>query len=230
MLRIAFVLLVTLFSAPAAARVIEIAKVAGSTKNADLKAGLKQYDELEFEAALKSLGAALAAPGLTPDEVATAALYSGMIAHSLNDKAAAKAAFQKALGAVPDVDLPEDAPPKTQLAFAEAKKTFKAPAPAPAPVVAPPAPVLILPPPPPPKLSAPDSAVQIPGDSATDTPPEPRPLHKQWWVWAGAGGVVVGVTVVIVLLSGGKTQSKYCGTNDRGCIDVTPPAAVWRFQ
>jgi hypothetical protein len=229
MYRIVFVLLVTVFSAPAAARVIEIATVAASTKNAELKAGLKQYDELEFEAALKSLGAALAAPDLTRDEVATAALYSGMIAHSLNDKAAAKAAFQKALGAVPDVDLPEDAPPKTQLAFAEAKKTFKAPAAAPAPVVAPPPPVLI-PPPPPPKLSVPDSAVQIPTDSPTDPLPESKPLHKQWWVWAGAGGVVVGVTVVIVLLSGGKSPGTGCGTNDRGCIDVTTPSAVWRFQ
>ena len=203
MLRFAVALATLLVVAPASARVLDPVKIAGTTPNADLKKGLALYDELDFDGALKSLDAALAAaPDLSKDETAAAALYAGMIAQSLNQKERANAYFEKALEALPDLELPGDAPPKVQAAFAEARKNSK--------------PVVIA--------KDPLKLTPRPQDEATSLN-ESKPIYKQWWLWAGVGAVVVGTTVAIIVLT--RSPAVACGVAGKsGCIDITTPA-VW---
>jgi tetratricopeptide (TPR) repeat protein len=201
-------LALALTAAAASAAVPDLRQVLGKSPNADLRAAVVAYDQLDFEGALTKLEGALTAGKLTRAEEAAAELYAGLIAHSLNYKPRAKAHFERAIALEPDIELPADAPPKTRLAFADAKQRLL---------------------PPGVDLSAKPPPSQGPGTApvaATAPPPaqtEPKPpIYKRWWFWAGAGGVALAGVVAAVLI---VNASGCGGPSGTGCLDVTVPKA-----
>src|SRR6266550_6630989 len=126
MLRTALCLCALLCAAPAWARAIDAGAIAARSKSAELRTGFKQYDDLEFESALRSFEAAIQSGALSNEETAAAALFAGIISQSLNDRVHAKGYFQQAVTAMPELEPPDDAPPKTKLAFNEAKRAVNA--------------------------------------------------------------------------------------------------------
>ncbi len=194
-----------LFSPPTFARVLDLDRVVEEAQNTDLKNGLARYADLDFAEGIKGLEQALVDRGLAPVERAAAALYAGLMAHSLDDVARAKDFFTQALEAVPDLELPPEAAPKDRALFEEMRSARRAQAP---------------------EKSDP---VKLELDWANEPMPSAKvePVHQKWWFWTGIGAVVVSGTVAAVLLTrGGETPA--CGGGGRGCIDVTISALRWR--
>jgi tetratricopeptide (TPR) repeat protein len=66
------------------------------------------------------------------------------------------------------------------------------------------------------QAAAPDAAVVAP------PAPEPQPLYKRWYFWAGVGAVVAGAVVTSVVLASGARRSTTCGTGLDYCVPVRP--------
>ena len=194
-----------LASPPALARVLDPVSVLANNQNSDLHDGFARYDELEFEAGLDAFESALTDPKLSPTARAAAALYGGLIAHSLGNADKAKTLFEQALEAIPDLELPTDAPPKTQLAFGEAKRKRRELAPE----------------------KADTMKVELDWAETPAKATEETPLSRQWWLWAGVGAVVVGGTVAALVIANGGDTPPTCGSGNQGCVDVTLPALYW---
>jgi tetratricopeptide (TPR) repeat protein len=54
-------------------------------------------------------------------------------------------------------------------------------------------------------------------------PPEPAPVYKRWWFWAGVGGAVAAGVTAAVLLSASGGRSPYIGDLPPGRIRVPAP-------
>jgi hypothetical protein len=193
--------LLLLAALPAPARTIDVKVVGSRTTSVELRRGLTAYDALDFEGALKAFEAAMGSEGLSPDEFAVAALYAGMIADSMGETARARTAFQRALAAVPEVELPEEAPPKTRKLFASVQAPQRT-------VVARPDPV----------------ATPIDPDATAGE----TPLYKKWWFWTVIGATVAAGATAAVLIAGSSEEDggRSCSSPaGQGCIDVT--VGVW---
>ncbi len=160
--------------------------------SSDLDRAKEQYEQMKYDAALKSLAKAITAPGVTRSDRALIYLWTGLCRHQTGDEKGAQAAFREALAIDRALELPPGAGPKAALAFERARAELPPlPAPAPAPVPEP-----APPPSAPAPLPAPEPALAQP------TPePAPPPREKRWWPFAtalalgtaaGGGGIFLG--------------------------------------
>ncbi len=92
---------------------------AGSTKVAEAK---RQVDDLEFEAALKTLDAAERLEGNSRETVLELHLLRGIVFGTLGKDAKTRDSFRKLLMLDPKASLPDDLPPRVKTPFFEARE------------------------------------------------------------------------------------------------------------
>lgn len=115
-------------------------------------------------------------------------------------------------GAPQSVIAPSTTPPPIDSSPAVVPPPAPAP-PLPAASAPPPLPAPSSPPPAPepaPSLTPrPEATAVAPGADLVAKPAasEDKPIYKQWWLWAGAGAVVVGAVVAAVVLSSGSASA-----------------------
>lgn len=96
---------------------------AGASKVADAR---RQLDDLEFEAALKSLDAAERSEGNTRETVLEIHLLRGLAFGTLGKDAKTRDSFRKLLMLDPKAELPGDLPPRVKTPFFEAREWSEA--------------------------------------------------------------------------------------------------------
>ncbi|MGC4117389.1 MAG: hypothetical protein QM765_23075 [Myxococcales bacterium] len=184
MLPLVLALALVVPSAAPPGRTLDPKAIAAKTASTDLAEGLRKYEEIEYQVALPMLERASKDPMLRSDEVAAAALYAGMIAASLADDAAARKYFQAAVKAIPDLELPSEAPPKVQAQFAEVQRDARL-----------------------------EAAPSVKPGASLERPAEDKPIYQAWWLWTGVGAVVVAAGVVAaVVVAGNATKCGGAGT------------------
>jgi len=92
------------------------------TKNPFLKAGIRLYNDLEFNAALEQLHRAESYPGNTLDDAVLVHTYEGIVQFESNNRPAAETEFSTALALDLNAQLPQNVSPKISDAF-EAMRT-----------------------------------------------------------------------------------------------------------
>ncbi len=166
--------------------------------NDDLARAKSQYEATKYEAALKSLARAITAPGVTRADRAVIYLFTGLCRHQSGDEKGALAAFREALSIDRALGLPDGVPPKTALAFEQARAGLP-PVPAVAPEV-----TAVTPPSPPPALPEPGpSVVKLP----TAPAPAPEPRVKNWWPMGVSLGVAAAALATGLLFGNFAKQT-----------------------
>jgi len=197
-LRCLLVLAVLLCARPASADDAGDAKVHYQKATAHYAVGEYKEAAAEYEAAFKAkqdpalLYNAAQSHRLAGDNQKALLLYKNLVKLYPNTKYAAEAKdrIEKLEQAIATTQSPPNSPAPVD----------SAPQPQPAGAVPPAAP-----PPPAAPAAAPAPAPVALTATAAPAAPEKRPVYKQWWFWAGAGGVALVAVIAIVALSGGSS-------------------------
>lgn len=104
------------------ASVALVAAVATGAPNPKVGEARKQFDDLDFEKAARTLAAAEATPGNDREQVLEILQLQGIVFGTMNKEAKARDAFRELLTLSPDFKLEGNHPPRVRTPFYEAKE------------------------------------------------------------------------------------------------------------
>jgi len=104
------------------ASVALLAAVANGAPNPKIGEARKQFEDLDFEKAVRTLAAAEAAPGNDREQVLEILQLQGIVFGTMNKEAKARDAFRELFTLSPDFKLEGNHPPRVRTPFYEAKE------------------------------------------------------------------------------------------------------------